>query len=116
MGKKESDNKSHNRILNLLYGIDINQFAAHLSVVNLSIKNLDATTDIVNVLANDFFKVQASQATLSPHKRLSMTGYEEVYRALPSNFDAVITNPPYTRQDIIGDRKVGGELIYVYTV
>lgn len=105
MGKKESDNKSHNRILNLLYGIDINQFAAHLSVVNLSIKNLDATTDIVNVLANDFFKVQASQATLSPHKRLSMTGYEEVYRALPSNFDAVITNPPYTRQDIIGDRK-----------
>ena len=105
MNKKESDGKSHNYILNHIYGIDINQFAAHLSVVNLSIRNLDANTDIVNVMASDFFKVSANQATLTPHKKLSLKGYAEVYHALPANFDVVITNPPYTRQDDIGNKK-----------
>ncbi len=105
MGKKESDGKSHNYILNHVYGIDINQFAAHLSVVNLSIMNLDANTDVVNVMASDFFKVSANQSTLTPHKKLSLKGYAETYHALPSTFDVVITNPPYTRQDDIGDKK-----------
>jgi len=105
MGKKESDDKLHNYILSHVYGIDINQFAAHLSVVNLSIRNLDADTDKVNIIASDFFKVSANQATLTPHKRLSLRDSYESYHTLSSNFDVIITNPPYTRQDDIGDRR-----------
>ncbi len=104
MNKEESDDKIHNKILGNIYGVDINQFAAHLSVINLSIKNLDAHTDLVNVIASDFFKVPARQATLTPHKRLSIRGSEGVYIALPS-FDSIIANPPYTRQDDIGNKK-----------
>jgi len=104
MNKDESDDKTHNRILGNVYGVDINQFAAHLSVINLSVRNLDAHTDLVNVIATDFFKVPAGQATLTPHKKLSIRGSEGVYLAMP-NFDAIIANPPYTRQDDIGNRK-----------
>jgi type I restriction-modification system DNA methylase subunit len=103
MNKKESDEKSHKYILNHICGVDINQFAAHLSVINLSVRNMDAHTDFVNVIASDFFKVPAGQATLAAHKRLSMREAGEVY-SLPPNFDAVIANPPYTRQDDIGDK------------
>ena len=103
--KKESDEKLHNYILSHIYGIDINQFAAHLSVVNLSIRNLDADTDKVNVMASDFFKISANEVTLLPRKRVSMRGYEETYHTLTADFDVVITNPPYTRQDDIGDEK-----------
>ncbi len=104
-GKKESDEKLHNYILSHIYGIDINQFAAHLSVVNLSIRNLDADTDKVNVMASDFFKISANEVTLLPQKKVSMKGYEETYHTLTADFDTVITNPPYTRQDDIGDKK-----------
>ena len=103
--KKESDEKLHNYILSHIYGIDINQFAAHLSVVNLSIRNLDADTDKVNVMASDFFKISANEVTLLPQKRVSMKGYEETYRTLTADFDVAITNPPYTRQDDIGDTR-----------
>lgn len=103
--KKESDEKLHNYILSHIYGIDINQFAAHLSVVNLSIRNLDADTDKVNVMASDFFKISANEVTLLPQKKVSMKGYEETYHTLTADFDVAITNPPYTRQDDIGDRK-----------
>ena len=103
--KNGSDEKLHNYILSHIYGIDINQFAAHLSVVNLSIRNLDADTDKVNVIASDFFKISANEVTLVPQKRVSMRGYEETYHTLTADFDVVITNPPYTRQDDIGDKK-----------
>jgi type I restriction-modification system DNA methylase subunit len=56
-------------------------------------------------MASDFFKVTANQSTLTPHKALSMKGSMESYHTLSSKFDVVITNPPYTRQDDIGDKK-----------
>ncbi len=103
--KKEPDEQLHNYILSHIYGIDINQFAAHLSVVNLSMRNLDANTDKVNVMASDFFKIYANKVTLLPQKRMSMRGDEETYHTLKTDFDIVITNPPYTRQDDIGNNK-----------
>jgi hypothetical protein len=83
--KKENpfaeDSKLHEEILNQLYGIDINQFPAQLSSINLAVRNLKVTSRNINLIVSDFFKVKPST------------------RILPKEFDVVVTNPPYTRQE-----------------
>ena len=97
--------QKHNKILSQIYGIDINQFATHLSVVNLTLRNLKAKTDKVNVFPVDFFKVPALQSSLSEeHERESLQKRTKEFLILNQAFDAVIANPPYTRQDDIGNK------------
>jgi len=83
--KKENpfaeDSKLHEEILNQVYGIDINQFPAQLSSINLAVRNLKVTSRNINLIVSDFFKVKPA------------TGI------LPKKFDVVVTNPPYTRQE-----------------
>jgi len=75
------DSKLHEEILNQLYGIDINPFPAQLSSINLAVRNLNVTSRNINLIVSDFFKVKPS------------TGI------LPREFNVVVTNPPYTRQE-----------------
>lgn len=83
--KKENpfadDDKLHEEILNQLYGIDINSFPAQLSSINLAVRNLKVASRNINLVVSDFFKVKPS------------TGI------IPKELDAVVTNPPYTRQE-----------------
>jgi len=75
------DSKLHEEILNQLYGIDINPFPAQLSSINLAVRNLKVTSRNINLIVSDFFKVKPSTAIL------------------PKEFEVVVTNPPYTRQE-----------------
>jgi type I restriction-modification system DNA methylase subunit len=75
------DSKLHEEILNQLYGIDINPFPAQLSSINLAVRNLKVTSRNINLIVSDFFKVKPSTPIL------------------PREFDVVVTNPPYTRQE-----------------
>ena len=75
------DDELHEEILNQLYGIDINPFPAQLSSINLAVRNLKVTSRNINLVVSDFFKVKPS------------TGI------IPKELDAVVTNPPYTRQE-----------------
>lgn len=90
--KKENpfadDDKLHEEILNQLYGIDINPFPAQLSSINLAVRNLKVTSRNINLVVSDFFKVKPS------------TGI------IPSELDAVITNPPYTRKEEMDFKKM----------
>ncbi|MFH8080467.1 MAG: N-6 DNA methylase, partial [Candidatus Aenigmatarchaeota archaeon] len=104
MGKKEADEETHQKILNQLWGIDINQFAAHLSVINLTMRNINVKSDVVNILPIDFFKVFHTQRTLKPYKGLTLEEAKGIH-SLPLTFDAIVCNPPYTRQEQIGDKK-----------
>jgi len=83
--KKENpfaeDSKLHEEILNQVYGIDINAFPAQLSSINLAVRNLKVTSKNINLVISDFFKVKPSIGIF------------------PSEFDVVVTNPPYTRQE-----------------
>jgi len=44
--------------LNQLYGIDINQFPAHLATMSLVSLDLTSVTDEVNIKVSDFFQYQ----------------------------------------------------------
>jgi type I restriction-modification system DNA methylase subunit len=83
--KKENpfadEGKLHEEILNQIYGIDINPFPAQLSSINLAVRNLKVTSRNINLVVRDFFKVKLSEGII------------------PNELDAIVTNPPYTRQE-----------------
>lgn len=97
----KNKNKKHKELLSQIYGTDINQFAAHLSVINLTIRNLKELTNKVNVLVNDFFNLQPRLHVLLPFSGKDIRGKEQVMN-IPK-FDAIVANPPYTRQEELGE-------------
>ena len=64
-----------------MYGLHINPFPAQLSSINLVVRNLKVKSENINLVVSDFFKIKPGMAPL------------------PSEFDVVVTNPPYTRQE-----------------
>jgi len=96
---------SHGDLLDQLWGVDISKFPAHLAVMNLLARDL-ATVKRPNVAARDFFE-------LEPGTEIELFEIAEEARELikaaearvkvPSRFDCVVTNPPYTRQEEIED-------------
>jgi len=83
--KKENpfrgDAELHRELLNQVCGIDINPFPAQLSSINLAVRNLKVRSENINLVVSDFFKVKPGMPPLPPE------------------FDGVVTNPPYTRQE-----------------
>jgi len=83
--KKENpfrkDEDLHQELLEQVYGVDINPFPAQLSSMNLAVRNLRVRSKHINLFPMDFFRVKQGMALL------------------PEEFDVVITNPPYTRQE-----------------
>ncbi len=99
-----SDAETHQEILKQLFGIDISHFPAHISVINLALRNITALSDMINVIPRDFFKVLPLQKTLLPIITTSIGEIPGTMELVPQ-FDAIVCNPPYTRQDEIGDEK-----------
>jgi len=104
MAKGKVDDEVHRRILHQLYGVDISHFPAHLAVINLALRNIAAKSDVVNVIPRDFFKVLPKQQTLLPILKRSIGEATGTIELVPQ-FDAIVCNPPYTRQDEIGDER-----------
>jgi len=75
------DVELHKELLNQVYGVDINPFPAQLSSINLAVRNLKIRSENINLVVSDFFKIKPSMPPL------------------PQEFDVVVTNPPYTRQE-----------------
>ncbi len=94
----------HREILSQLYGVDINQFPAHLSVINLSIQNPAAKVNKINVVVNDFFDIEAGQETLTGFESITPSG-EKTAIKMPPRFDVVVANPPYIRQELLGSKE-----------
>lgn len=90
--------KDHEKLLKELWGNDIAKFACHLTTINLASKDLSVEKNYPNVLCRDFFD-------LKPEKIMTLLPYE--VRGLDKTrfqvqiplFDAVVMNPPYTRQE-----------------
>lgn len=91
------DAELHKEILNQIYGIDINPFPAQLSSINLAVRNLDVRSDNLNLVVSDFFKIKPGTFPL------------------PKEFDVVITNPPYTRQEEMEYKEEIRESALTYT-
>jgi type I restriction-modification system DNA methylase subunit len=93
----------HQQLLNQLYGVDINQFPAHLSVINLAIQNPKTRIQKIHVLPKDFFDLKPGQAVLTGFAGLTAEGGRTSV-ILPPAFEAVVANPPFIRQEYVGAR------------
>jgi len=96
---------SHERILNQIYGVEINRFPAHLSAINLAIQDLGAYTEDVHIKIRDFFDVKGYAQFGGEQAGTSGTEQADAYSGDDfGGFDAIVGNPPYIRQEAIPDK------------
>jgi tRNA1(Val) A37 N6-methylase TrmN6 len=103
----------HEHTLETLWGNDIAKFPAHLATINLAINNLSSDRNYPNILHEDFFKLIVGESGFDPEswrksraKTLGLMDRDIVY---PRWFDAIVGNPPYTRQEEIPETGVDKE-------
>jgi type I restriction-modification system DNA methylase subunit len=105
--KLMNQRQSHEDILETLWGNDVAKFPAHLATINLTINDLGADKNYPNILQEDFFGLMTSDEGFTPEKwrrvRAKTLGLEEREVTYPRWFDAVVGNPPYTRQEEISE-------------
>ena len=96
-GRNVVSEKVHVRILDQLYAVDINPFPAHLTAMNLSMRNVRAPSTNLNVIVKDFFMLEPKTTLYAPYTVKTAAGEVQRKIQLPEYFDAIVGNPPYTR-------------------
>ena len=90
----------HQDIIRQLYGVDISAYPAHLTTINLATRDLIDEANYPLVAREDFFRVNPGAAIF--HIPMGSGGSQ--YAALEiDKVDAVVGNPPYIRQEKIGE-------------
>jgi hypothetical protein len=95
LAKIEGKGYKHKLLLDQIYGNDLSNYPAYLSMLNLAIRDTRRPS-YPRIINKDFFNLSDSIAV----KLHNQDGKTE-RRILPK-FDAIIGNPPYTRQEDIG--------------
>ncbi|MHA1221653.1 MAG: N-6 DNA methylase [Candidatus Heimdallarchaeaceae archaeon] len=98
--KGYSKELAHEKIITCnLYGYDINPFAVMLSAANLALKNIDVSTNDINVFEHDSLRFEVVQYFSGLKKQDIDTKNEKLNNQTISNhlkkFDIIIGNPPY---------------------
>lgn len=103
--KNIAPGKNHEELLEQLWGIDIARYPAHMSVINLAARDLASTENYPKIIHDDFFKVFPRRSQYEFYRRsykVAGLSTEKVQTSVPI-FDAVVGNPPYTRQEEMED-------------
>lgn len=109
----------HKEILSQLYADDINPFPAHLTSMNLAMRDVRYPTSEMNVIVDDFFNLRSKMKVLATYLVKTPKGEIKKHIKIPT-FDVVVANPPYTRWVEIPDKtqksinKSIGELLKKY--
>jgi len=90
-------NKSHQQILNQIWGNDISHFPATLSVISLYKQKVDDTANFPRIIRKDFFTITPSQTIAIPDNK----DIDKINQILIPKFDAVISNFPFIQQEDI---------------
>jgi type I restriction-modification system DNA methylase subunit len=93
----------HKEILSQLYADDINPFPAHLTSMNLAMRNVQHPTSEMNIIVEDFFNLRSRMNVFTSYVMKTPKGEVRRHVTIPT-FDAVIANPPYTRGVEITDK------------
>lgn len=99
--KYMNPSKTHEELLRQLYGIDISKFAAHLSTINLCTRDLSRKENYPRIINADFFDVHPQR--IIPRKYTVRKPSGVLTKIRIPQVDAVVGNPPYTRQEEMED-------------
>ncbi|MCG2710301.1 MAG: N-6 DNA methylase, partial [Thermodesulfovibrionales bacterium] len=94
---------SHNEMLKDLWGFDIAKFPAHLSTINLALRDLSVRENYPQIIKEDFFAFRhhAGFEDSKRRKEIVSPDKKKVSILYPSTVDCIVGNPPYTRQEEI---------------
>ena len=109
-GKYRKPFKTHEELVRELWGIDVAKFPAHLALINLVRENIEAIENIPNIACRDFFDISPGKKSLLYELAFPIPKVkkEELETEFPKDCNAVVTNPPYTRQEELEDIFLGG--------
>ena len=98
----------HDKLLNQLWGVDVAKYPTHLATINLALKNLDAPVNYPNIIHRDFFKIEVTDRGVELPQEWLVKRAEHLNCKIedieyPVLFDCITGNPPYIRQEEIGD-------------
>lgn len=94
---------THEKILPALWGVDISKFASHLTTINLAVRDLGIKENYPRTIHSDFFELTPKSIGFKKPVSFKGLGKEEKEFEQPEAFDAVVGNPPYTRQEEMED-------------
>ncbi len=101
-GVRMPDVERHRKVLSQLYALDINPFPAHLTAMNLAMRDVRHPVTEMNILERDFFKVSPGSVAYVPYAVRTAQGEQRRQVTVPL-VDAIVANPPYTRWTEIPD-------------
>jgi len=109
-GKYTKPSKTHEELVREIWGIDVAKFPAHLALINILRENIEAIETIPNIACKDFFEVLPGKKSLLYELAFPVPKVkeEELETEFPKDCNAVVTNPPYTRQEEMEDVFLGG--------
>ena len=93
--QEEDKGYRHEIILNEIYGNDLSGYPAYLSMLNLAIRNTRKPS-YPRIVNKDFFALTES-TSVTMHNQQGV-----LEKKFLPKFDAIVGNPPYTRQEDIG--------------
>jgi len=98
--------KTHHELLNQVWGFDIAGFPAELATINLYRQDFNDYLNFPRVSSKDFFEVSPGRSfKFPPPKKTAKTG--ELVRVKIPEFDAIVGNFPYIRQEKIEKAEKG---------
>lgn len=102
------EERHEDRLLRL-WGADIARYAAHLSVINLAVRDLSSGESYPRVIHDDFFNMIPHASEYPFHERIHRGPTVRTVQVLEPvpEFGAVVGNPPYTRQEEMEDLFAG---------
>ena len=108
--KKElSPIRKHVQLLSDLFGVDIAHFATHLTTINLATRDLIDQENYPQIARSDFFDVAALKTFISLPKRVEAKTFGKRREVTIPALDAIVSNPPYVRQEDIPKTKKGAK-------
>ena len=104
--------RHHGEILSDLYGIDVADFPARLTTINLAVRDLVNKENYPRIARQDFFGVRPQSPFLTLPRKITTSGLgsNDQRKIEIPELDAVVGNPPYIRQEGIrkGKRMANG--------
>jgi len=96
----------HRKLISQLYGIDIMTFAFHMSCINLAAQHMLTPCD-PNIVPRDGISAML-EAKPRGNPQIPLLAWVEKLskEGIPSDFDLVIMNPPFTRRERLPKREM----------
>lgn len=101
-GRRHQDaHKTHQELLQEIFGCDIALFPAHLTTLNLASRQLDDVVNYPLIRRGNFFEVIEKPEEFCRIPMRKPDGSKKNWPVALPILDAVVGNPPYIRQELI---------------